>query len=88
VEARFGNRAQARIAFAAFLQSYPPERPLPQLEIACLFSVLGDVDETFRRLELAYREHDAKFLFVRSAPQLAPLRSYARFANLLARAGL
>lgn len=88
VEAGFGNQTQARAAFAEFVRSYPPQQPLPQLEIACLFASLGDTEEAFRRLELAYREHDAKFLFLKSAPELAPLRSDPRFASLLARVGL
>ena len=87
VEARFGNQAQARAAFTEFVQSYPPERPVPQLEIACLFASLGDTDEAFRRLEVAYREHDTKFLFLKSRPELAPLRKDPRFRNLLGRAG-
>jgi tetratricopeptide (TPR) repeat protein len=88
VEARFGNKAQARVTFAQFVHSYPPEQPLPQLEIASLFMLLGDTEEAFRRLELAYREHDTKFLFLKSAPELAPLRNDARFRNLLGRVRL
>jgi TolB-like protein/DNA-binding winged helix-turn-helix (wHTH) protein/Tfp pilus assembly protein PilF len=88
VEARFGNQNAARAAFARFVQSYPAERPLPQVEIACFFSLLGDTDEAFRRLELAYGEHDSKFLFLKSAPELEPLRKDARFAFLLNRVGL
>jgi TolB-like protein/DNA-binding winged helix-turn-helix (wHTH) protein len=88
VEARFGNQNAARAAFAQFLQSWPAERPLPQVEIACFFTLLGDTEEAFRRLELAYREHDAKFLFVKSAPDLEPLRGDARFGLILGKVRL
>jgi DNA-binding winged helix-turn-helix (wHTH) protein/TolB-like protein/Tfp pilus assembly protein PilF len=88
VEARFGNQNAAKAAFAQFVQSYPADRPLPQVEIACFFSLLGDTEEAFRHLELAYRERDTKFLFLKSAPELEPLRRDARFALMLGRAGL
>jgi tetratricopeptide (TPR) repeat protein len=85
VEARFGNQNAAKAAFSQFVQAWPAERPLPQVEIARFFSLLGDAEEAFRRLELAYREHDSQFLFVKSAPELEPLRGDARFALMLAR---
>ena len=88
VEARFGNQNAAKAAFAQFVQSWPAERPLPQVEIACFFSLLGDTEEAFRRLELAYSEHDSKFLFLKSAPDLEPLRGDGRFALLLGKVGL
>jgi tetratricopeptide (TPR) repeat protein len=88
VEARFGHQNAAKATFAQFVQSYRAERPLPQVEIACLFSLLGDTEEAFRRLELAYRERDTRFVFLKSAPELEPLRRDPRFALMLLRAGL
>ena len=85
VAARFGDKAQAKVTFAEFLRSYPPEQPLPQVEIACLFALLGDTEEALRRLQLAYREHDTKFLFAVSVPELVPLRKDPRFTSLLAK---
>src|SRR5215472_223185 len=54
VEARFGNQNAAKAAFAQFVQSWPAERPLPQVEIACFFSLLGDTEEA-RNLHLRQR---------------------------------
>jgi TolB-like protein/DNA-binding winged helix-turn-helix (wHTH) protein len=88
VEAQTGNREQAQATVSRFLESYPPERPLPQLSIASIYALLGNKDEAFRRLELAYREHDSKFLFIKSAPELDPLRLDPRFSKLLLKAGL
>ena len=52
-------------------------------EIAIIYTWLGDLDNGFRWLAQAEREHAVGFTFVRVDPHLSKLRSDARFADLL-----
>jgi serine/threonine protein kinase/tetratricopeptide (TPR) repeat protein len=52
-------------------------------EIAIIYTWLGDVDNAFRWLAQAEREHAVGFTFVRVDPHLAKLRLDPRFADLM-----
>ena len=52
-------------------------------EIAIIYTLLGDLDNAFRWLLQAEREHAVGFTFVRVDPHLANLRSDKRFSELI-----
>lgn len=52
-------------------------------EIAIIYCLLCDLDNAFRWLAQAEREHAVGFTFVRVDPHLESLRSDPRFAALL-----
>jgi tetratricopeptide (TPR) repeat protein len=56
--------------------------------IACLYADLGDKDEAFRWLNIAYQEHDIGVLRLKTDFLLDPLRSDPRFAELVHKVGL
>jgi TolB-like protein/DNA-binding winged helix-turn-helix (wHTH) protein/Tfp pilus assembly protein PilF len=57
-------------------------------EIAQLYADLGDKDQAFRWLNIAYREHDWLLIGLKTFIPLAPLRSDPRFAELVREVGL
>jgi hypothetical protein len=56
-------------------------------EMAEIFAQLGDKDQAFAWLERAYDERSFMMLYLKSAPNLDPLRSDTRYADLLRRVG-
>jgi tetratricopeptide (TPR) repeat protein len=52
------------------------------------YAALGEKDEAFNCLEKAYQTHDFYLSFLNVDPHLDPLRSDARFVELLRRIGL
>jgi tetratricopeptide (TPR) repeat protein len=52
-------------------------------EIAIIYTWLGDLDNAFRWLAQAEREHAVGFTFVRVDPHLQKLRLDPRFADLM-----
>ena len=56
-------------------------------EIAQLYADLGDKDQAFRWLNVAYQEHDWLLIGLKTFIPLAPLRSDPRFAELVAKSG-
>jgi TolB-like protein/DNA-binding winged helix-turn-helix (wHTH) protein/tetratricopeptide (TPR) repeat protein len=57
-------------------------------EMAEIFAQLGEKDQAFAWLERAYKERSFMMLYLKVAPNLDPLRSDPRFADLLRRVGL
>jgi len=57
-------------------------------EIAQLYADLGDKDQAFRWLNIAYQEHDWLLIGLKTFIPLAPLRSDPRFAELVHKVGL
>jgi TolB-like protein/DNA-binding winged helix-turn-helix (wHTH) protein/Tfp pilus assembly protein PilF len=57
-------------------------------EIAQLYADLGDKDQAFRWLNVAYQEHDWLLIGLKTFIPLAPLRSDPRFAELVGKIGL
>jgi TolB-like protein len=58
------------------------------LFIARLYADLGDKDQAFHWLNIAYREHDWLLIGLNTYFQLDPLRSDPRFAELVRKVGL
>jgi len=58
------------------------------VSIAFVYSALGQKDEAFKYLEYAYRERLPGLTHLATSRRWAPLRSDARFQNLLERVGL
>jgi len=56
-------------------------------EMAEIFAQLGEKDQAFARLERAYEERSVMMMYLKSAPNLDPLRSDSRFEDLLRRVG-
>jgi DNA-binding winged helix-turn-helix (wHTH) protein/TolB-like protein/Tfp pilus assembly protein PilF len=56
-------------------------------EMAEIFAQLGEKDQAFAWLERAYEQRSFMMLYLKVAPNLDPLRSDPRFADLLRRVG-
>jgi DNA-binding winged helix-turn-helix (wHTH) protein/TolB-like protein/Tfp pilus assembly protein PilF len=56
-------------------------------EMAEIFAQLGEKDQAFAWLERAYKERSFMMLYLKVAPNLDPLRSDPRYADLLRRVG-
>jgi hypothetical protein len=57
-------------------------------ETAALFAALGDKDQAFQWLDIAYQERDRLLLFLKTDFLLDPLRSDPRFPELVRKVGL
>jgi len=57
-------------------------------ELACLYIDLGEREKAFASLEKAYAAHDLQLQYLGTEPDLDPLRSDPRFADLMRRVGL
>ncbi len=57
-------------------------------EIAQLYADLGDKDQAFRWLNIAFQEHDWLLIGLKTFVPLAPLRSDPRFTELVHKVGL
>jgi TolB-like protein/Tfp pilus assembly protein PilF len=57
-------------------------------EIAQLYSDLGDKDQAFRWLDIAYQEHDWLLIGLKTFVPFDPLRSDPRYAELVRKVGL
>jgi hypothetical protein len=53
-----------------------------------VYAALGEADEGFRWLDMAFAERSPWIGYMRVDPRLAPLRSDPRFSRLLTRAKL
>ena len=56
-------------------------------EVAEIYAQLGEKDQAFAWLERAYQERSFMMLYLKVAPNLDPLRSDPRYADLLRRVG-
>jgi TolB-like protein/Tfp pilus assembly protein PilF len=79
-----GASDEAR-AMLAELRSVARQRYVPPLYEAAALSWLGDVDEAFRLLDLAYAQRSGWLAFLRVPTQWEPLRSDPRYTALLRR---
>jgi TolB-like protein/Tfp pilus assembly protein PilF/tRNA A-37 threonylcarbamoyl transferase component Bud32 len=82
VLASVGRRDEAREVLQEIL-ARRSEQWVSAYEIAIVYSLLGEVDNAFRWLAVAEREHAVGFTFVRVDPRLEALRSDPRFHTLL-----
>ena len=85
--ARSGQPAAARKTIAE-LQETVMKDGVGRYEIALVYAGLGEKQEAFKWLEEAYKAHDVGLLYLKIDPCLDPLRSDARFDDLVRRVGL
>src|SRR5713226_3455076 len=85
-QALAGNAAEARAALQK-LQQLARTRFVPNLYPAAIHVGLGEPDEAFRLLDLAYQEKVDRLVYLNVDPMADPLRSDLRFAQLMAKVG-
>ena len=83
--ARAGDRTHA-LAILQQLQS--SKAYVSAAELAILLTALGERERAFASLEQAYQTRDIQLQYLGVEPGLDPLRSDARFADLVRRVGL
>jgi TolB-like protein/cytochrome c-type biogenesis protein CcmH/NrfG len=86
-QALAGNAQEARKVLHK-LEQLRDSRFIPSYYLAAVNLGLGDLDETFRQLDLAYQERVDRLIYLKVEPMADPLRSDPRFAQLLAKIGL
>ncbi len=85
-QALAGNVQEARAALQK-LQQLAGTRFVPSLYPAAIHVGLGEADEAFRLLELAYQERIDRLVYLNVDPMADPIRSDPRFAQLMAKIG-
>ncbi len=85
-QALAGNAAEARAALQK-LQQLAGTRFVPNLYPAAIHVGLGETDEAFRLLDLAYQEKVDRLVYLNVDPMADPLRSDPRFAQLMLKIG-
>src|SRR6266705_1222348 len=85
-QALAGNVSEARAALQK-LQQVAGTRFVPNLYPAAIHVGLGEADEAFRLLDLAYQERIDRLVYLNVDPMADPLRSDPRFAQLMAKIG-
>jgi len=83
-QALAGNAAEARAALQK-LQQQAATRFVPNLYAAAIHLGLGEKDEGFRLLNLAFQEKIDRLVYLNVDPMADPLRSDPRFAQLMAK---
>jgi uncharacterized protein HemY len=61
--------------------------PSTPFDMAEIYAQLGKKDQAFAWLERAYEKRNVMMMYLKAAPNLDPLRSDPRFADLLRRVG-
>jgi len=85
-QALAGNAQEARAALQK-LQQVAGARFVPNLYPAAIHLGLGEDDEAFRLLTLAYQERIDRLVYLNVDPMADPLRPDPRFAQLMAKVG-
>ena len=85
-QALAGNAGEARAALQK-LQQLADTRFVPNLYPAAIHVGLGEADEAFRLLDLAYQERIDRLVYLNVDPMADPIRSDPRFAQLMAKIG-
>jgi tetratricopeptide (TPR) repeat protein len=82
-----GRRVEAQRILSSMLRK-PRSSYVSPFHVACAYVGIGEKDEAIRWLERGYREHAPFMNHVNALPALDPLRSDARFQDLLRRMNL
>jgi tetratricopeptide (TPR) repeat protein len=85
--AKAGNDSEARQILEQ-LRQISATRHVSAYHTAVIYVALGDIEEGFEWLDAAYREQSPWIGYMRVDPRLDPLRSDARFDELLEQADL
>lgn len=79
-----GKRDEA-LKILAELKEASKQKYVSPHDMAILYTGLGDKEQAFAQLEMAYQERNAWMMFLKVEPVFDPLRSDPRFADLLRR---
>jgi TolB-like protein/Tfp pilus assembly protein PilF len=79
-----GQRRMAEQALA-WLQEQAKQRYVPPYDIAEIYAGLGQKEQAFQYLEIAYADHSSWMLFLRVDPPFDPIRGDPRYQDLLRR---
>lgn len=82
-----GRKAEA-LQTLRELNGLAKKRYVPAMYFAAVYTGLSDKDQAFRWMDKAYRERTDYLIFLNVEPMADPLRSDARFQDLLRRIGL
>jgi tetratricopeptide (TPR) repeat protein len=82
-----GNRKEALTVIHKLVASPSEADPTPHVWIASIYTALGDKDQAFAALEMAYQQRNS-FVTVLLDPEFEILRSDPRFADLVHRIGI
>jgi len=82
-----GNRRRAQ-ELLADLKRLSKKRYVSGYDMAVIYSGLREPDQAFAWLEKAYQDREGSLVYLKVEPWLDPLRSDARFADLLRRMNL
>jgi len=82
-----GNKTGAERVIRDLLK-LSTQRYVNPFEIALIYVGLGDKDHAFEWLERAYRERSDMLVYLKLDPRLDPIRSEARFEELLRKVGI
>ena len=85
---RSGGWKGALIKGIEFRQAEHKQRYYSAFIIATFYAELGDKEQAFRWLNIAYREHDWLLISLNTNFRLDPLRSDPRYAELVRKVGL
>ncbi len=86
-QALAGNAEEAHNALHK-LEQLGTTRFIPSLYTAAIHVSLGEADEAFHFLDLAYQERIDRLVYLSVEPMADPLRPDPRFAQLLTKIGL
>jgi TolB-like protein/Tfp pilus assembly protein PilF len=86
-QALAGNAEEARNALHK-LEQLRSTRFVPSLYMAAIHVGLGETDEAFHWLDLAYQEKIDRLVYLNVEPMSDPIRSDPRFAQLMSKIGL
>jgi tetratricopeptide (TPR) repeat protein len=81
---RLGQRDTALKMISELLEASKNQYLSPH-DMSLIYTAMGDYDETLSWLEKAYEQRDGSLVWCRVAPECDPMRSDARFQNLLHR---
>jgi TolB-like protein/DNA-binding winged helix-turn-helix (wHTH) protein/lipopolysaccharide biosynthesis regulator YciM len=79
-----GRQEEARRLLDELIESFG-ERPPSAFDLATVFTGLGEKDRAFEWLEKAYGERAYRLIYILVDPAFDPIRSDARFENLVKR---
>jgi tetratricopeptide (TPR) repeat protein len=82
------GRREAALKALDQLKEVAIQRYVPPINFVFIYIGLGEKDEAFRWLETCYQERDPQISRLSINPLFDPLRSDARFTELMKRVGL
>ena len=85
--AKLGRRTEAREILRQMLETRKTTYMRPDY-IAAIYAALGEREEMFAWLEIAYNEHSSSLADIAFRPEFRPFASEPRFVDLIRRMGL